>query len=229
MDGATMRGTPLRRGAGGLVLASASPRRRHLLQVLGVPFAVDVADIDETPRTGEAPDAYASRLARTKALTVAQRRPGDAVLGADSVAVLDGQILGKPRDADDARVTLRALRGRDHLVLTGIALAVTGDVLAESATTTAVWMRPYDGAEIERYIGTGRPFDKAGSYAIQDAEFRPVERIDGCYPNVVGLPLCEVRRALVTIGLLAADAGAEAPPGRACGLCERARAAEPPA
>src|SRR4051794_12407002 len=215
--------------ASDLVLASASPRRRHLLGLLGLAFDVVVADIDETPFPDEAPNAYAGRLARTKALTIARQRPGAAVLGADTGVALDGRILGKPADPAEARAMLRTLRGRDHRVLTGMTLVVGSDAVAQAATETAVWMRSYSDTEIDWYVGTGRPFDKAGGYAIQDAEFRPVERIDGCYPNVVGLPLCEVRRALVRVGLLAPDAGTDASPGRACDLCARARAADAPA
>jgi MAF protein len=212
-----------------LVLASASPRRRFLLGLLGLPFDVIVADVDESPFDGEAPDAHASRLARTKALTVARRRPSAAVLGADTVVAHDGQILGKPGDPDAAVAMLRTLRGRTHRVLTGLVLVQSGQVVEQSVATTTVWMRPYTDAEIDRYVATGRPFDKAGGYAIQDADFRTVERIDGCYPNVVGLPLCEARRALVTIGLLGAEAGPVAPPGRACDLCVRARESDAPA
>jgi MAF protein len=225
----TVVGPARQRSAGALVLASASPRRRHLLGLLGRPFDVVVADVDETPFPDEPPEVYARRLARTKALTVAQQWPGAAVLGADTVVVLDGQLLGKPGDPAEGGAMLRALRGRAHRVVTGVALVVGSEVVMQAATETTAWMRSYSDAEIDWYLGTGRPFDKAGGYAIQDADFRPVERIDGCYPNVVGLPLCEVRRALMRIGLLASEAGADAPPGRACDLCARAHAVDAPA
>ena len=130
------------------------------------------------------------------------RRPGpseDVVLAADTVVVLDGAILGKPVDAVEARSMLAALRGRAHRVLTGVALAVDGRIAWASVVETAVWMRQYGADEVERYVRSGSPFDKAGAYGIQDADFRPVERIDGCFANVVGLPLCQVGKALTAI------------------------------
>jgi nucleoside triphosphate pyrophosphatase len=213
-----------------LVLASASPRRRHLLAILGLPFEVVVADIDETPRAGEAPDALASRLARTKAETIAASHPSAVVVAADTVVALGDRLLGKPGDAAEARLMLDALRGRDHRVLTGVALARASEIIWQGGTTTLVWMRAYTDDEIAWYVATGRPLDKAGAYAIQDPEFRPVAHIEGCYPNVVGLPLCEVKRALATAGLLTSDDGdTRCSPQVVCDLCARARDAEPPA
>ena len=245
---------------GSLVLASASPRRRHLIGIFGLPFDVAVADVDETPRSGEAADALAMRLARDKALAVADRRPTRTVLAADTVVALDGRLLGKPVDADEARSMLRALRDRPHQVVTGLALAIgrgeggadTGEeaggggadsvggqgdrgagLIWHAAVETLVEMRAYTDEDIERYVLTGRPLDKAGGYAIQDNEIAPVARITGCYPNVVGLPLCETRRALAAAGLLGEvgpDAvgiiGSATP---ACRLCGVAREMEPPA
>ena len=217
-----------------MLLASASPRRRALLRLLGVSFSVLAADVDENPRAGEPPEALTTRLARTKALAVAANgtarpsgaavpdisgvgvepnpddstgsrldRPPNArdpvVLGADTVVVLDGAILGKPADEAEARAMLAALRARDHRVLTGVALAVAGEVAWSGLVETRVSMRAYGADEVERYVRSGRPLDKAGGYGIQDADFRPVDRIEGCFANVVGLPLCEVRRALVTL------------------------------
>ena len=242
--------TPLVRSesAPEIILASASPRRRELLTVLGVPFRVVVADIDEQPRPGEAPEALVERLARSKALTVDAReaaapggqggqgaaerdrperdrperdRPERIVLAADTVVVLDGAILNKPADAVEARTMLSALRGRPHRVLTGLALARGGEVAWSSVAETVVTMRAYADDEVTAYIASGRPLDKAGAYGIQDADFRPVERIDGCYTNVVGLPLCEVRRAL------AGSQESRARSREGCELCEAARAPQP--
>ena len=209
------------------VLASASPRRRHLLGVLGVPFAIAVADVDETPLVGEAPAALASRLAGRKVFAIAERQPAAIVLAADTVVALDEQVLGKPADAVEATAMLQSLRGRAHRVLTGVVVRTASAVAWHGVTTTLVRMRDYGDDEIARYVATGRPFDKAGAYAIQDPEFRPVERIEGCYPNVVGLPLCEVGRALASLGLPVTTAGAigQSP----CTLCPLARDAEPPA
>ena len=212
-----------------VVLASASPRRRHLLGLFGLPFDVVAADIDESPVTSEGADALACRLSESKALVIASVYPLAVVLAADTVVALNGTNLGKPADATEAREMLMALRGRPHRVLTGLAVARDRDVVWRGVTSTTVWMREYTDAEIDRYVATGRPFDKAGGYAIQDAEFRPVARIDGCYPNVVGLPLCEVRRALLEAGLLAPEHPASGSTDAACGLCVRAREAEPPA
>jgi MAF protein len=212
-----------------LILASASPRRRHLLGVLGLSFEVNVADVDETPRAAEAPDALASRLAASKALTIATRHPAAIVLAADTVVALGERLLGKPADAAEATAMLRALRGRAHRVLTGLVARTASAEVWRSVTSTTVWMRTYGDDEIERYVATGRPLDKAGGYAIQDPEFRPVERIEGCYPNVVGLPLCEVVRALANLGLdvpaTSVEVGRESP----CTLCALALDAEPPA
>jgi septum formation protein len=197
-------------GAPRLILASASPRRRELLKFLGISFRVVAADVDEQTRPGEVPAGLVTRLAETKALTVARRavapsglrqdmaQSGDAslVLAADTEVELDGAVLGKPADDDAARAMLLALRGRAHRVLTGLALALGDQIVWSSAVETIVWMRAYTDDEVAGYIASGRPLDKAGAYGIQDGGFRPVARIDGCYTNVVGLPLCEVRRAL---------------------------------
>jgi septum formation protein len=193
-----------------IILASASPRRRALLATLGISFRVAVADIDERGLPGEGPAALVTRLAETKALTVARRgvaasglrqeapaAPSNSlVLAADTEVEIDGAVLGKPVDDGAARAMLLALRNRPHRVLTGLALALDEGIAWSSVVETTVWMRPYGDDEIARYIASGRPLDKAGAYGIQDAEFQPVARIDGCYTNVVGLPLCEVRRAL---------------------------------
>jgi septum formation protein len=173
------------------VLASASPRRRELLMAAGFAFDVDVASVDESPRFGEAPAAYAERVARDKALTVATRHPGRTVLAADTIVVLDGLILGKPSDADDARRMLSALSGRSHEVLTAVVLARDGVVRAE-VEQTVVRMRTIGADEIDRYVESGEPMDKAGAYAIQGLAARFILGIAGSYSNVVGLPVATV-------------------------------------
>jgi septum formation protein len=179
-----------------LILASASPRRRELLGFLGIPFEVDPASVDELlPEIAVAPASLARDLALAKAREIATKYPEAFVLGADTIVVLDNRILGKPEDAAEARSTLSALRGRSHQVITAIALLdPTGEWLDH--TQTDVHMRDYNDAEIEAYIKSGEPFDKAGSYAIQDPIFQPVERCRGCYCNVVGLPILAVRSLL---------------------------------
>jgi len=178
-----------------LVLASASPRRRALLEELRWSFEVRAAEVDETPRDGETPGALALRLALAKARAVADRMrqeggecAGAVFLGADTVVVLGETVLGKPRDRDDARRMLRALSGREHTVLTAIALV--GEECERSALeSTQVIFRPLDDAAVDAYVATGEGDDKAGAYAIQGHGALLVERISGCYFNVVGLPL----------------------------------------
>jgi len=180
-----------------LILASASPRRRELLALAGLPFEVTPAAVDETPQAAEPPEACARRLAREKAQVAAGRAVMALVVAADTIVVDNGRILGKPADAAEARATLRALRGKTHLVMTAISVIDTasGGSLADLACTD-VPMREYSDEEIEAYIATGDPFDKAGGYAIQHRGFRPVEALAGCYANVVGLPLCHLARTL---------------------------------
>lgn len=180
-----------------LILASASPRRRQLLALLGLPFVVKAADIDETPFPGEAPTEMVLRVAQAKAHAIPNVRPDELVIAADTTVVLDGQTLGKPVDPDDAVRMLRRLRNRDHLVYTGLAVwhPASRCMIAELGQSV-VWMRPYTGTEIAAYVATGDPMDKAGAYAIQHPDFQPVDRVDGCWLNVMGLPLCHLRRAL---------------------------------
>ena len=186
-----------------IVLASGSPRRRELLAALGVAFEVDPADVDETTAEQD-PVRVAEDLALLKARTVASRRPGALVIGSDTVVALDGRLLGKPADADEARVMLRSLRGRAHEVVTGVAVIVDGaERVAHSAT--AVTMRDYADAEIEAFIATGSPFDKAGGYASQDPVFAPSASIEGCACGVVGLPLWTLRALLRDAGLDVAE------------------------
>jgi MAF protein len=197
------------------VLASASPRRRELLASLGVAFDIVPANIDETPRPGEPPLAYAQRLSAEKAAAAARSAaPPALIVAADTVVICDGAVLGKPADPDEARAMLRTLRGRAHTVCTALTLArlASGAPLSgvSRVTCTEVHMRAYSDAEIEAYIATGDPFDKAGGYAIQHAGFEPVARISGSYTNVVGLPLETLRALLDETGWLAAH-GPEVP------------------
>ena len=183
-----------------LVLASASPRRQELLRNAGIPFEVQPAYIPEDPLPGEDARACAERLAREKALAIAEMRPTDVVLGADTVVVIDGQILGKPTDTADAKRMLRTLSGRQHEVITGICLVASGQ-WSVASETTRVTMSAISDAEIADYIASGEPMDKAGAYAIQGVASRWIPRIDGDYSNVVGLPVALVCRMLRQIGL----------------------------
>lgn len=189
------------------ILASGSPRRRELLTELGIPFTVVKPDIDETERPGEDPVDYVRRLSREKALAVAARiTEPSAVLAADTTVIFDGNILGKPGDADEARAMLRALRDKPHTVCTALTLLRTdqpGHIRTEHTTTT-VLMRPYTDDEIAAYIASGDPFDKAGGYAIQHPGFAPAARIEGSHTNVVGLPVETLRALLAEFGLIAA-------------------------
>lgn len=185
-----------------LILASSSPRRQDLLQRLGVRFEIATADIDESQQPDEAPTALVQRLAREKAQTVAARRPGRAVLGADTIVVLDGEVLGKPAGANEATTMLRRLCGRPHTVWSALyAWNPALERVAAALNESTVWMRSYGEDELAAYVASGDPFDKAGAYAIQHPGFAPVERIDGCYSGVMGFPLGEVAQVLRTIGI----------------------------
>jgi septum formation protein len=190
-----------------LVLASASPRRRELLGGLGAVFAVRPVDLDETPRPGEAPRAYVLRLALEKAAAGAVRAVSmgerELVLAADTVVVLDGDLLGKPRDEADARRMLGRIAGREHTVLTGVALHEPGagePRRASTVETSRVRMAPMGEEEIAWYVATGEPLDKAGSYAVQGLGALFVEEVFGNYTNVVGLPLPATRRLFAELG-----------------------------
>jgi septum formation protein len=181
-----------------LILASNSPRRKELLRLGGWTFRILPADVDETPLETEPADGYVCRLAEEKARAVAdQTDVGEWVVAADTTVADGDQILGKPQDAAEALTMLLSLSGREHQVHTAVAVLDphTERMRIELATTN-VPMRPYTREEIQTYIATGDPFDKAGSYAIQHPEFRPVKALTGCYANVVGLPLCHLARAL---------------------------------
>jgi nucleoside triphosphate pyrophosphatase len=194
-----------------LILASASPRRRELLERLGLPFEVRPSGIEEPLAREVSASTLATTLARAKAADIADRlrAAGEAalVLGADTLVVLDGQPLGKPTSRSDARAMLRALRGRSHEVVTGVALREAdpaGRELTE-AVVSRVLMRDYTDDEIDAYVAWGEPDDKAGAYAVQGRGGRLVSRVDGCYTNVVGLPLRTTARLLRTFGLTPAS------------------------
>jgi MAF protein len=187
-----------------LLLASASPRRRELLALLGLSFEVSVADVAEDPLMDELPAMLVARLSQAKA-RAACSTPGqrDAtyvptlVIACDTVVALDGELLGKPRDASEASSMLQRLRGRSHDVYSAVTLLepATGDTTTDVAATQVV-MRAYTDAEIAAYVASGDPLDKAGAYAIQHSGFHPVAENQGCYANVVGLPLCHLTRCL---------------------------------
>lgn len=169
-----------------VILASSSPRRRDLLTLIGVPHEVKPANIDESYRPGETPVEHAERLARTKALAVAAT---DAVtIGSDTIVVLDGQVLGKPKNANDAERMLAALSGREHTVVTAVAVHWR-DRTSSAVEQVQVVFRQLTGREIQQYIRTGEPMDKAGAYGIQGYGATIVERVDGDYFAVMGLPL----------------------------------------
>ncbi|SDH98620.1 septum formation protein [Pseudomonas benzenivorans] len=186
-----------------LYLASGSPRRRELLTQIGVPFIPQIVPIDENALPDESPSAYVERLAREKAQTglAALGHPPEAVvLGADTAVVLDGRILGKPADRAEALATLTALSGREHQVLTAVALASNARVAAR-LVASRVWFRPLAQAEIEAYWDTGEPQDKAGSYGIQGLAAVFVSQVQGSYSAVVGLPLCETAELLAEFAI----------------------------
>ena len=178
-----------------LILASASPRRAELLRNAGIPFTVEPAHVPEQALAGEQPRIYAQRLARDKAHAIFARYPDDVVLGADTIVVADAHLLEKPRDAEDAASMLRLLSGQSHEVVTGVCLLAPGFELTEAEITEARFS-PLTDEEIADYVATGEPMDKAGAYAIQGVASRWVERIDGCYFNVVGLPVARVFRMM---------------------------------
>ncbi len=172
-----------------IVLASQSPRRAQLLQQLGLHFEVQPADVDESYQQGETARAHVERLAREKARAIASRRPDALVIGSDTVVVLDGLVLGKPKSRNEAVDMLMQLQGRSHRVETGIAIASPGAVLLSDAETVHVYFRSFDRELAEAYVDTGEPLDKAGAYGIQGQGAALVERIEGNYFAVMGLPI----------------------------------------
>jgi septum formation protein len=180
-----------------LVLASRSPRRREILRQAGIPFVVRPMDVDETPLPDEPARDYVVRVAREKANAAAADLTvdGEIVLGADTTVVIQGEILGKPLDAADARRMLHLLAGQRHEVLTGICLRSDSRIVEDRAETS-VWFAPLSSQEIDDYAASGEPVDKAGAYAIQGLASKFIQRIEGCYFNVMGLPVALVYRHL---------------------------------
>ena len=206
-----------------IVLASASPRRAHLLALLGISYEIDASAVDEDLSAPQDAAERAQELALNKARAVAARHPEALVLGADTLISFRGRLLGKPRDAADAVATLRALRGRWHRVITGLAVVntATGQEMT-GAEVTRVLMRRYSDVEIAAYIATGDPMDKAASYAVQHREFHPVERLDVCYTKVMGMPLCATLDILRRAGAGVPVQG-DALRKPACSFCQQAR------
>jgi septum formation protein len=185
------------------ILASSSPRRRELLASLGISFTIQKPAVDETQHPDEAPLQYVQRLSIEKAAAIAAQTPPPAlILAADTIVIDGADILGKPVDAEDARRILRRLHDKMHQVCTAITLLRLDNAPQQITrlTCTDVYMRPYTDAEIDTYIATGDPFDKAGSYAIQHPDFAPVARVEGSESNVIGLPLETLCAALGEIG-----------------------------
>jgi septum formation protein len=184
------------------------------VSLLGLAWRAAPADIDESAYLLEDALVGALNTAAAKAHLV-QGAADEVILAADTLVVVDGEILGKPVDADGARRMLERLRGRAHQVLTGVALRAPNDLRWGGVVSTRVVIRAYSDVEVDAYVSRGEPFDKAGGYAVQDEVFRPVERLEGCYLNVVGLPLCAVAAGLTAVGVLEATRQ-EKPPCRYC-------------
>jgi len=185
-----------------LILASSSPRRQQLLSEAGIPFIVEAAEIDETPLGGEGAQQYALRLAQEKAVAVARKFPQDLVLGADTIVIVDNDILGKPAGLEDAARMLRRLSGRMHQVFTAVALVVPGKSADTRSCTTEVHFRKLGEKEIQKYVAGGEPMDKAGAYAIQGGGAQWITQLEGDYSNVVGLPLTLAVEMLRACGYL---------------------------
>jgi septum formation protein len=203
-----------------IVLASGSPRRRELMALLGLPFRVQVANVDETGAHAELPTTLVRRLSRDKGWAVAHSLARGFVIAADTIVVLDDAILGKPANVAEASAMLTALRGCPHRVLSSITIIRQPEEqeLTECVEST-VTMRAYPDEELAAYVATGDPLDKAGAYAIQHRDFRPAASIEGCYASVMGFPLCHVYRALRQLGVVCVRrpvAGCEAITGRPC-------------
>lgn len=182
-----------------LLLASASPRRADLLRSAGFDFGIEAVDIDEQPLPGEDPSACVLRLARQKAAAAASRHPDDIVIGADTVVVVDNDILGKPSDDTQAAEMLARLSGRCHEVMTGVSVRA-GSLEVSAVERTRVWFLPLTASDIAWYVASGEPRGKAGAYAVQGLASRFVDRIEGSYSNVVGLPIASVCQLLKRIG-----------------------------
>ncbi|MBI3913250.1 MAG: septum formation protein Maf [Chloroflexi bacterium] len=187
-----------------LILASTSPRRRELIQLLGLEFQIVPVDVDESVLPAESPAELVQRLSRAKANIAAQEFPNASIVAADTLVAFQAQMLGKPRDADEARRMLKALRGTRHTVFSGLTTRKNAKEITV-LVQTSVWMRDYSDAQIEAYVATGDPLDKAAAYAVQHRDFHPVARVEGCYANVMGLPLCHLQRALRAFGVIAPE------------------------
>jgi septum formation protein len=187
-----------------LILASLSPRRADLMRAAGYQFEVVPADVDERPGLHEAAADYVARLAAEKAGVGAHRHAGCCVIGADTTVVVDGAIIGKPVDAADARRMLRRLSGRTHDVLTGVAVRIDARV-AQAVVSTSVRVVALEAADVEWYVSSGEPEGKAGGYAIQGRAARFIDRIDGSYSNVVGLPLATLAQLLREAGYVESE------------------------
>jgi septum formation protein len=188
-----------------IILASNSPRRKELITLTGWDISTLPADIDETPLEGENPDDYVCRVAKEKA---ANCKDGcrELILAADTIVIDNNQILGKPTDKEDARRMLVQLRGHTHQVLTSVVLVnPESSRMEEELCRTKVPMRNYSEAEIDAYIDSGDPLDKAGAYAIQHTGFHPVENFHGCFASVMGLPLCHIKRMALRLNTLSSD------------------------
>ncbi len=185
-----------------LILASNSPRRRELLHQIGVQFTSDPADVDERILPGESPQDYAVRVSLDKARVAAKRAGAGIVIAADTIVVVDDAILGKPVDREDAKRMLTLLSGKMHRVITGLAVmdAATGKTRT-AMSVTKVWFRSLSSGEISSYVASGEPLDKAGAYGIQEKGALLVNQIEGCYFNVVGLPLSLLGEMLQTFGV----------------------------
>ena len=194
-----------------VILASQSPRRRELLSLVGIAHAVQPADIDESYLAGERPRDHAERLARGKAEVIAAREPDAVVIGSDTIVVVDGDVLGKPADANDAVRMLARLAGRSHTVVTAVAVAWRGETRS-AVEEVGVTFHPLSRREIDAYIATGEPMDKAGAYGIQGYGATIVARVDGDYFAVMGLPLQRLVRVLDALGIRYAFGPLEAAP-----------------
>jgi septum formation protein len=186
-----------------LILASASPRREEMLRLLGLRFSILHSDVDEAPSPGELPEHYALRLSEAKARAVSGMRPGHWILGADTIVTIDGELLGKPRTTDEARCMIRKLSGREHTVITAFTLVNSERAeVIRRAVASRVRFKDVPDDEVEWYVATDEPYDKAGGYAVQGKAAFLVSGIHGSWTNVVGLPLCEVVEALKGLGLV---------------------------
>ncbi|MCY4389504.1 MAG: Maf family protein [Desulfurellaceae bacterium] len=188
-----------------LILASASPRRRELLQQTSLRFRVIPSHMEETRRDKEPPETYVARIAAEKARAIAERQPGFWILAADTIVALEGRVFGKPANLDNARQMLTTLSGHPHQVMTAFVLLDTaGNTTAAEVVTSQVTFKELSASEVTAYLATGEPFDKAGAYAFQGKGRDLIAQVSGSHSNIIGLPMDEVTAALRTVGLLPA-------------------------